>query len=142
MSFTTIKPQIKTILDGIADIGVTYLFDKGRLEKYPAAVIYPSENANDFETTSQNLTTYVFTVRLHYPMEEAGGDTHEKADRILGEVIDQVIDAFDKRDNLTLGGTAKFIRATPSIWGYQTRETGILRTAEVRLECVTLRSVV
>ena len=138
MGFVSIIAQIKIILDGIADIGEVFLFDKGKFERYPAVVIYPSENINDFNTTTQNLTEYVFTIRIHQIMNEAGDDSHEKADRILREVVDQIITEFDKKANLSLGGTVKWTKATPSTWAYQTRESGAMRVAEITISANAL----
>jgi hypothetical protein len=140
MSFVTIKAEIKTILEGIADIQEVFNFDKGTFGGYPAAVVFPSENSADYETTIQNRRQFVFTIRLHQSMEKTGASDHEKADRILSEVTDQVLDEFDKK--FTLNGAVNFCLATPSLWGYQTRESGVVRVAETRLTCVKLVSIV
>jgi len=139
MSFVSIIAQIETILSGISDIQDVHNFDKGKFDGYPAAVIFSTENTSDFETTTQNRREFVFTIRIHYPMKVAGDDSHKKADRILREVVDQVIDEFDKK--FTLNGAVNFCFATPSVWGYQTREASALRVAEIRLSCVKLVTV-
>jgi len=139
MSFVSIIAAIKSILQGITDIQEVWDYDKGTFTGYPAVVVYPSENRNDFETTSQNRRQYVFTVRVHIPMEATGATDHEKADRVMREVLDLIIDAFDKK--YTLNGAVQLSFATPSVWGYQTRESGVIRVAEIKLTCVQLADI-
>jgi len=139
MSFVSIIAQIKLLLEAITDIKEVYDYDRGTFSGYPAAVIYPTENKNDFETTTQNRVQYVFTIRLHEPMESTSATDHAKADRILREVVDKVIAKFDK--NYTLNNAVHFCYATPSVWGYQTRETGAVRVAEIKLTCVKLQTI-
>ena len=141
MSFVSVIAAIKTILLTVPEIKEVHDHDKGKFAGYPAAVIFPTENKSDFETTTQNLREYAFTIRLHEPMEVVSGVTdHEKADRILRETVDNVITEFDNK--FTLNGAVNFCRATPSVWGYQTRESGVVRVAEVRLSCFKLVTVI
>ena len=139
MSFVSIIAEIISILGTIPEIKEVHNFDKGKFTGYPAAVVYPSENSSDFETTTQNLRQYVFTIRVHVPLEKVGTLDHQTADRILRETLDAIIAKFDNL--FTLNGVVNFVNATPSVWGYQTRETGGLRVAEVRLACNKLATI-
>jgi len=139
MSFVSIIAEIISILGTIPEIKEVHNFDKGKFTGYPAAVVYPSENSSDFETTTQNLRQYVFTIRVHVPLEKVGTLDHQTADRILRETLDAIIAKFDNL--FTLNGVVNFVNATPSVWGYQTRETGGLRVSEVRLACNKLATI-
>jgi len=139
MSFVSIIAAIKSKLESLTDIKEVWNFDKGKFTGYPAAVVFPSENKSAFETTTQNRREYVFTIRIHQSMESTGATDHEKADRILRETIDAVITAFDA--DYSLGGVVNFCQATPSAWGYQTRESGAVRVAEITLTCVKLVAI-
>ena len=137
--FVSIISAIETILLTVPEIQEVHDFDKGKFAGYPSAVIFPTENTADFETTTQNLVEYVFTIRLHHPMENMGSDSHKNADRILRETVDKVLIAFN--GNFSLNSTVSFCKALPSTWGYQQRDTGILRVAEIKLNCVQLETV-
>ena len=140
MSFISIITAIQSVLSGITSIHEVHDFDKGKFDGYPAVVVFPSENASEFATTSQNLREYVFTIRFHQPMEKIGTNYHKDADRILRELLDEAITAFDT--NFSLSGVVNWCKATPSSWGYQERDTGVVRIAEIKLSCMKLVSVV
>ena len=138
--FNDIIDEIVVILGGVSGIAEAHAYDKAEFGSYPAAIVVPSENKSEYATTTQNLREYVFTVRLHYPMEKTGDANHLKADQSLRNLVIKVLDAFDA--NYTLNSTVNFSRAAPSAWGYQTRGAGTLRVTEVTLTGVKLKTVI
>ncbi len=91
---------------------------------YPAATVTPSSNSGDYETTTENIRTYAFAVRIFYETKDT---SIEDAIAALEEVIDSVIDAFDQDDlkgattrtvgvDLPTGYTFINIFATPGAW--------------------------
>ena len=124
MSWKTLRPQLKTLLDTISTIHETASFPKAKFSGYPAATVTPNENEADYETNTENIRTYSFMVRVFYETKSTG-----IADAItaLEEVIDSVIDTFDQDDlkgsgtrtvGVNLPSTHTFINiwATPSAW--------------------------
>lgn len=124
MSWTVIRPQIKTVLDTISTIQEVSQAPKIKFDGYPAAHIVPSENSSDYETTKENVRTYAFTVRIFYETKQTG---IEDALVALEQVTDSVIDAFDQEDlkgsttrtiGMSLPSNYMFLNifATPNRW--------------------------
>jgi len=62
---------------------------------YPSAHIVPSENSADYETTTENIRTYAFTIRVFYETKQT---SIEDALTALEQVVDSIIDKFDQED--------------------------------------------
>ncbi len=95
MSWTVLRPQLKTLLDGVSTISETSKAPKMKFGSYPAATVTPSDQEGDYETTTENIRTYAFMVRVFYETKDT---SVEDAIAALEEVIDSVIDAFDQDD--------------------------------------------
>jgi len=130
MSFVNLTAYIKKKLEGIAEIEFVEDYDAAKLNGYPAATFNPTEHAADFHTTTENLRSYIFTIRLYQEMKKT---SPKQAEKILRELVDKVLDEFDKDPNL--GGNCDWSLALPSRWGFQEREAGPVRVAELRLTC-------
>lgn len=141
MSFAILKPQIKTLLSNISVIQDTAAYPKVKFDGYPAASVEPSSNSADYETTTENIRTYAFIVRVFYETKNTG---IENALEALEEVVDDVIDAFDQEDLKTsstrtvgigLPSDYTFINvwANPSAWGTLPEEQLIMAEINVRV---------
>jgi len=141
MSWKILRPQLKTLLDTIGTIQEVSKAPKIKFNGYPAAHVTPSENSNEYETTSENIRTYAFTIRIFY-------DTKQTAieDALVGleEVVDSVIDAFDKEDlkgsstrkvgiGLPAGYTFLNIFASPGVFGELTEEQLIMAEVSIKI---------
>jgi len=125
MSFQTLRPQIGTLLSTLDTIHEVSNAPKVKFSGYPAAHIVPSEIEAAYETTTENIRTYAFTVRLFYETKHTGV---EGALEALEKIVDSVLDLMDQEDlkggssrtvgvNLPTGYTFLNIWATPSVWG-------------------------
>lgn len=141
MSFTVLRPQIKTLLSNISTIQDTSSYPKVKFDGYPAASVEPSSNSADYETTTENVRTYAFIVRVFYETKNTG---IEDALVALDGVVDAVIDAFDQEDlkgssdrtvglSLPSGYTFLNIWANPSAWGTLPEEELIMAEINVRV---------
>ena len=108
---------------------------------YPSAHIVPSDNSGDYETTTENIRTYSFIVRIFYETKDT---TMENAFTALEEVVDTVIDTFDKEDlkgstNRTVGmglpANYQFINiwASPNRWGILSEDQLIMAEVSVKV---------
>ena len=124
MSWKILRPQIKTLLDTISTIHETANYPKAKFSGYPAATITPNENDGEYETNTENERNYSFMVRVFYETKNTG---IQAAIEALEEVVDSIIDAFDKEDlkgssnrtigiNLATGYTFINIWASPGAW--------------------------
>ena|SRR3972149_1512403 len=141
MSWKTLRPQMKDLLDTISTLQEVSKAPKIKFNGYPAAHVVPSENTGDYETTSENIRTYAFTIRLFYDTKQS---TIEEAYTALEEVVDQVIDAFDQEDlkgsdtrkvgiSLPSGYTFLNIFASPGVWGELPEDQLLVAEISVRV---------
>jgi hypothetical protein len=125
MSWQTLRPQLGTLLGTLDTIHEVSNAPKVKFAGYPAAHIIPSDNSADYETTTENIRTYAFNVRIFYDTKDT---SMENAFLALEEVVDSVLDLFDQEDlkngddrtvgvSLPSGYTFLNIWATPSLWG-------------------------
>lgn len=156
--FEVLINKLRDILKANTKISIVYNFEASEFKGDPAAVITPSANESDYNTTQENIRVYAFSIRLFVKRNQPR--VPEDADRILRDLVSSVIDDFDKYYTLSATGTDgsttpegaivcpagyTFINifATPSSWGYSGREDEY-RVAEILLRCrvsVDLRSI-
>lgn len=141
MSWQVLRPQLKTLLDTISTIHKVAQSPKIKFKGYPAAHIVSSENTADYETTTENIRTYAFTVRIFDETKKGG---IEAAFASVEEVVDSVIDLFDKEDlkgattrtigmNLPTGYTFINIWATPNRWGELPEDSLVMAEITIRI---------
>ncbi len=141
MSFSLLRPQIKTLLETISTIQEVSGTPMAQFSGYPACYVVPSENESDYETTSENIRTYAFAVRVFYETRDTG-----VADALtaLESLVDTILDTFDKEDlkgsttrivgkNLTSGYTFLNIFAHPVTWGEILDENLIMAELVVKI---------
>lgn len=145
MSWQTIRPQIKTLLESVQVSGQTALhqvFSTPTLKSTgnPFAYVVHSDSLSDYETTTENIRTYAFIVRAFYQTKNIGVDI---ALQRLEKVVDAILDKFDQEDlkgsssrtvgiSLPSGYTFINILAHPSEWGELPGEELVM--AEIRVK--------
>lgn len=92
-AYTTIRDQIKTILDGVTKIQEVKDDPSAKFDGYPAAIIVPSDQESDYETESENMRIYSFDVHLLQDIQEGGLSAALDA---LYDLADDVFDIFDQ----------------------------------------------
>jgi hypothetical protein len=122
------------ILDVIQEnsslLQAVYRTDRSKFDGYPAAIISPSENEADYEDTSRDKLTFVFTVTIFQSIADVGED---QADIILEQAVDELLNLF--LDRTVLGAAVEWVEPVNSRWGYQDRPDGQVRVAELKLRC-------
>lgn len=134
--FDKISNGIKTVLSEIEDVQIVYDFEASNLEGFPAITITPSSNESAFATSTENRRAYGFLIRI-YNERGSGNSNEETSERTMRQLVDQVLDALDKRYR-TLDVAAEtgyeflFMHAAPSRWAYADGAVK-LRVAEVEV---------
>jgi|SRR6185369_1353042 len=126
---TAIISKINTDLDKIQ---VAYSTDRSTFSGFPAAVVSPSENEGDYNSTADDRRVYAFKVRVYYPIKDESD--YEAAESALEDALDEMLDAFSIRG--VLGTACEWVKPVPSVWQYEERGEGIYRMAELTLKCV------
>lgn len=93
MSWQTLRPQLKTILDNSALFVETASTPKLQFSGYPAAYVVQSDNEGDYETNKDNIRIYAFVIRMFYSTKSIGVATGLTR---LEETVDAIIDAIDQ----------------------------------------------
>ena len=113
--------KIKAIMEANTLIQETYDYEIEKFEGQPAAVIVPSDNTGVFLFAAKGDNYY----------------TDKTAEIVMRELVDSVLDDFDKNWRLTgltlsTGYSMLYMEAAPSSWGYIEREM-VYRMAEITL---------
>ncbi|MBI4150499.1 hypothetical protein HY492_00055 [Candidatus Woesearchaeota archaeon] len=132
-TYTQLKNRILTELQSITKLQEVTDNPKLDFTGYPAATVTPSDQAADYETTSENERVYAFIVSVYQEIQaggiSAGLDT-------LYDVADDVLDQFD-RDEL-LGGISldsryDILGIRPAIGGWEAVEDNDLLVLNITL---------
>jgi hypothetical protein len=141
MSWKTLRPQIATLLETLDTFQEVSNAPKIKFNGYPAAHIVPSDNESDYETTTENVRTYAFMVRVFYETKTTDiPDAYEA----LEDIVDDVLDLFDQEDqkgvstrtvgmSLPSRYTYLNIWAVPAGWGEVPGEELIMAQLSVRV---------
>jgi hypothetical protein len=128
---SSIKTKIKSKLKGLSGVAEVNGYEKIGFNSVPAVNVTMAGNDSEFWSVASNQRGYNFKLRVFINF---GSIDKEDAEDTLGEVVDSILDAFDT--DITLGGTALFLRAAPSAWGYIEGEEGFFRTADINLQAI------
>ncbi len=96
--YTVLRNKIKEKLDGIAKLQEVHDEPGLEFQGYPAAVIFPSDQDSDYETTSDNERVYAFIISIFYEIADSGIGPALDA---LYDVVEDVMDAFDQDSRLS-----------------------------------------
>lgn len=124
MSWSKLRPDIKTLLDSISSINDVKSFPTFDFSGYPAVTIQPSELSSDYETVAENIRIYTFQVRIFYHTADGVPNAINKVE----ECVDDIIDKLDKEEKFgqtrtigsSLGAGYTILGIEPVIgpWGY------------------------
>jgi len=99
-TFETIRDKIVTqlnTLDDIAEVNSAPI-DIPSMKKFPNVCVYPLGQISDYQNTQQNERTYNFAVTVFYEVRKK---TPSGALTALYDLVDQILDLFDKDPTLT-----------------------------------------
>ena len=105
MSWNTFKTQVYNLVNnnkttlGIQEV---YAYPRVNFDGYPSVSLFPSDNTNDYSTTSENERIYAWRIRLFNEVKDQG---LEAALDALYPVADDLIDKFDQENELDSGQT-------------------------------------
>lgn len=134
--WTKLIEKLAEILTANVKIQATFDYEPDEMTGSPIAIIVPSSNEGDYSTTETNVRVYAFNLKLYVNRTK---NNKNDADRILRNLVDTVLDDFDKNYLLTgveqpTGYTFINLFALPSSWGY----AGLAdeyRVAEINVRC-------
>lgn len=136
-----LKKKIVAILQANSLLQTVYDYEATEFTSDPVATVVPSADEGDYRTTTANRRVYAFNIML-WVKRSGTSRNDETAEDVLTDLVDSVIDQFDKYYTLTgspgaalvlpTGYTMVMVEAAPSQWFYSDRET-LYRGAQITL---------
>ena len=115
----------------ITKIGAAY-WSPADIEKMPAAIVMPEALETSYQNTAGGRhRTFIFRV---YVLKGVEGETETDVEKLLSGACDELIELFDKKDSLLVGGLLH-VRPTPSVWDFIEYGGGEARIATLTLNC-------
>jgi hypothetical protein len=137
--YSQINTKINTILSSITKIKAIYAYPTNDITAYPAAVFYPSNFENRFETTGDNFKIYNY--KLWIVINAEAKSIQNILSSVLPNVMDSVLDAFDDGwDFSTIGGHRVWNKISTGGISISQENQGIEVSAEIDLEIKMLTS--
>lgn len=135
-TYTTLKTKILTKLQGISKIQEVTDNPKLSFSGYPAAVIIPSDQDSDYETTTENARTYTFIVSLFQETKDSGISA---AIDTLYDLVDDILDNFDTDQQLSgisLPADYTMLAVRPVSGGWAQIDDHKLITVDLKIRCL------
>ena len=135
--FNDIRDEIAVKLSEAQSISKVYKAPRSQLEGYPAVVIRPSDNENDFHSNDRDRVVFAFRLFVYYSLPEesrADGSDIEEAEEAIGDTVSEIVfDIFGSRGALT---SADWVQPVTSTWTEVTAGSKPYLSSEVVLRCV------
>lgn len=124
-------------LQGVSGLQAVYNYeiDKPEQGKYPFATVVQQAFSGRFGDTQRNIRTYTFSVNVYQERVEAAFG-NEKAERLVREMVDEILTAFDM--DTTLSGMVKWVSPVSGDLDYIEREIGDTRIANFIIEATNV----
>lgn len=132
--------KLKSKLTANTLIQEVYDYVESNFNGDPVAIIVPSDNEGDYHSTTENTRIYAFKIFLFVSRGNEGGNLSDiNSDKAMRQLVDSVLDDFDKDYYLTgftnpTGYTLLMIEAVNGAWGYAGADMKY-RFAEINIRC-------
>lgn len=142
---TTIKNQLKTIIEACPSVQVVYGHEEINPTGFPAVFVKAGDMDGDFSSTAENKRFYSYKVLVLYGIGQDaavpdGINRLEHAEQVVATVIDEIINAVD--NDFELDGTpVLYVEAADVAWGEYTYEGGVAKAAIITLRVCTEHNV-
>lgn len=139
-TYTTLKDRIETKLNNVSKIQEVWDEPRQVFNGFPAAVIIPSDQESDYETTSENERVYAFIASLFQEIQATDRESGiGQALDTLYDLVDDVLDEFDKDPNLSSDGALgldssyQLITVQPAFAGWSQTEDGKMLRVDITI---------
>lgn len=123
---------ISKIKSEATKIQATYRAPTATMSGFPAAVVAPSSNESDYQSTDRDKQTIVFYVRIFNLIEDEA--TREQSELDLEEALDEMLTIFRPRN--ALGTACDWVSPAPGIWEEVAISDKVYLMGEITLRCV------
>lgn len=135
-TYSNIGTQIVAIIkQNVTNVNNVYDYIERNPAGYPAICVEAYDGKGEFADTGRNRRSYIFRIIVQQERTTAGAAGSE---RIMRNLVDQLLSVFDNRANLTLNNSCDFATPIPSKWGYIQAPDIDVRSAEIIIEAVSI----
>jgi hypothetical protein len=149
-AMSMIKQQIISKIDTLESVQKVYPAPIDNPDGWPAVFVTAADLEGEFSSNAENSRIYAYNVIVLFPegqdfVSESQYDRLDYAEKVVGEVVDEIINAVDtdfELDSLPNDTTVLFVNAADCQWGEYPYEGGIAKAAQVTLRVYTEVTVV
>lgn len=136
-----IKDQIIDKIEPLSTVEVVYPALKLNPKGFPAVFITTNSEEGEFSSNAENSRVYTYNASAVFPLGQdfvpaSERDRLDYAERVIAQVIDDIINAVDDDYELD-GNPVLYVNAADVEWGYIDIEGGVARAANVILRVYT-----
>lgn len=136
-----IKDQIIDKINALSSVEVVYPAVKLNPSGWPAVFITTNSEEGEFSSNAENSRVYTYNCMVNFPLgqdfvPEAEKERLDYAERVIAEVVDEIINAIDTDFELD-GSPVLYVNAADAEWGYIDYEGGVARAINIILRVYT-----
>lgn len=140
-----LKTVLKNRIGALNSVGVVYGYEEAHPKQWPAVIVTPANLEGEFVSTTENRRIFGCNVSILFPTgQNVPKDLDEKpieyAERVIGQVLDDIIDDVDKNSFLSdfadisdSDSDFLFLSAADAEWGWFNFEGGKARAIQIVL---------
>lgn len=135
-----IKDQVIDKINALSSVEVVYPALRLNPSGVPAVFVTTNTEEGEFSSNAENSRVYTYNASVIFPLgqdfvPEAERERLDYAERVIADVIDDIINAIDT--DYELDTPVLFVNAADVEWGYIDIESGVARAANVILRVYT-----
>jgi hypothetical protein len=136
-----IKDQIIEKIEALDSVQIVYPANNLNPEGFPAVFVTSTNMEGEFSSNAENSRVYAYSVTVLFPegkelVPESERDRLDYAERVISEVIDEIINAVDTDYELS-SSPVLFVNAADCEWGSYQTEGGVAKAALITLRVYT-----
>ena len=136
-----IKDQIIGKINALSNVEVVYPAPQNNPSGWPAVFVVSTDMEGEFSSNTENSRVYAYSVMILFPegqdfIPETSRNRLDYAERVVAEVIDQIINAVDTDYELD-STPVLFVNASDCEWGNYQYEGGVAKAANITLRVYT-----
>jgi hypothetical protein len=138
MKYSDIITEAKTILEA-ANTGLQAIYTvfPKVLGTYPCAVIAPDGHAGEFHSLRDTKRQYRLRILVYGSLETEDTTEYMDAQKTHRDIVDKMIDAFEKQPNLSLNGKADWTNPTSGTFSFPDQPAKMV-LCEIKVTAVVL----
>ncbi len=136
-----IKDQIIEKIEALESVQKVYPAQNLNPEGFPAVFVTSTNMEGEFSSNAENSRVYAYAVTVLFPegkdlVPASERDRLDYAERVVSEVIDEIINAVDTDYELS-SSPVLFVNAADCEWGSYQTEGGVAKAANITLRVYT-----